>query len=57
MGLERRMIMSEKVEHELELEKYAELEESEVGEACILLCELDRYPDYVSKTFYKELQK
>jgi len=41
-----------------ELKNYLDLEESEVGEACGLLCDLhDRYLDYVDKKFIMALQK
>ncbi len=40
-----------------ELEAYAELEGTDLGEACLLLCRLASYEDYVSDEFKKELSR
>ena len=40
-----------------ELEKYAELEGSELGEAIKGLCDLANNSDYVSKDFAKSIEK
>jgi len=43
------------------LEEYAEMQCDELGEACALLCKLERYTDYISEEFesalLKEMQK
>ena len=40
------------IENEIEeLEKYANIEGSEIGEVCELLISLARYPDYISTNF------
>ena len=41
----------------MELEKYAELENTELGEACLLLSRLFDYGDFLSVKFSKELDK
>jgi len=38
-----------------ELKTYAELDGTEVEEACLSLCHLVGYPDYVSDEFYEAL--
>lgn len=40
-----------------ELEDYATLDGTEIGEACFLLMRLTNYPDYVSDEFYNSLEK
>jgi len=38
-----------------ELEVYAKLDGTEVGESCLCLCALAGYPDYLTKVFYEAL--
>lgn len=40
-----------------DLIKYADIEGTEIGEVCILLTDIARYPDYVSEEFYHALEK
>jgi len=40
-----------------ELEVYAKLDGTEVGEACLCLCALAGYPDYLNEDFYEALAK
>ena len=39
------------------LESYAELEGTELGEACCNLAQVSRYPDYLSEKFMKAVIK
>jgi hypothetical protein len=43
--------------HIIELEKYAELEGSELGEALADLCHIANYADYLSDVFSKAVEK
>lgn len=40
-----------------ELQKYAEMEDTELGETCQALVQLSHYPDYVSDEFQAALYK
>jgi len=40
-----------------ELAVYADLDGTEVGEACLLLCALASYPDYLKEDFCEALAK
>ena len=40
-----------------ELQKYAELEGTEVGEFCSMLCQIAQYPDYMTNEFFAAVEK
>ena len=42
---------------ESELREYAELDGTEVGEACLLMCKLFNYPDYLTPRFNGALHR
>ena len=42
---------------ESELREYAELDGTEVGEACLLLCQLIGYPEYLAPRFNGALHR
>lgn len=43
-------------EKAVELQKYADLEGTELGEMCTILCSLFGYPDYMSEEFFTAIE-
>ena len=40
-----------------ELQKYSELEGTEIGEFCTILCQIAQYPDYMTDEFFAAIEK